>query len=72
MLFILALCQSFLTTSLFTTSLSLLKTTGTGTNLSTFNSSTFLFKFHIFFGKFFNLSISSLSTFDFQLVKSVF
>ena len=33
--FILALYTSFLTTSFFTTSLSLLKSTGTGTNLST-------------------------------------
>ena len=35
--FILALYTSFLTTSFFTTSLSLLKSTGTGTNLSTSN-----------------------------------
>ena len=38
---ILALCTSFLTRSIFTTSLSLLKSTGTGTNLSTSNLSTF-------------------------------
>ena len=37
---ILALYTSFLTTSFFTTSLSLLKSTGTGTNLSTSNLST--------------------------------
>ena len=39
--FILALYTSFLTTSLFTTPLSLLKSTGTGTILSTSNLSTF-------------------------------
>ena len=38
--FILALYTSFLTTSFFTTSLSLIKSTGTGTNLSTCNLST--------------------------------
>ena len=38
---ILALHASFLTTSFFTTSLSLLKSTGTGTNLSTSDLSTF-------------------------------
>ena len=38
---ILASYISFLTTSFFTTSLSLLKSTGTGTNLSTSNLSTF-------------------------------
>ena len=42
--FILALYISFLATSFFTTSLSLLKSTGTGTNLSTSNLSTLLFK----------------------------
>ena len=42
--FILALYTSFLTTSFFTTSLSLIKSTGTGTYLSTFNLSTLLFK----------------------------
>ena len=35
---------SFLTTSFFTTSLNLLKSTGTGTNLSISNLSTSLFK----------------------------
>ena len=38
--FILALYTSFLTTSFFTTSLSLIKSKGTGTNLSTCNLST--------------------------------
>ena len=42
--FILVLYTSFLTTSVFTTSLSLLKLTGTGANLSTSNLSTLLFK----------------------------
>ena len=40
---ILALYTSFLTTSFFTTSLSLLESTGTGTNLSTSILSTLLF-----------------------------
>ena len=42
--FILVLYTSFLATSVFTTSLSLLKLTGTGANLSTSNLSTLLFK----------------------------
>ena len=42
--FFLALCTSFLKTSFFTTLLSLLESTGTGTNLSTSNLSTLLFK----------------------------
>ena len=41
---ILALYTSSQTTRLFNTSLSLLKSTGTGTNLSTFYLSSFLFK----------------------------
>ena len=41
---ILALYTSFLMTLFFTTSLSLLKSTGTGTNLSTSNLSTFVFQ----------------------------
>ena len=49
-------------TSLFTPELSLLKSTGTGTNLSTFNLSTLLFKLLKLVGTFFNLSISNLST----------
>ena len=46
MLFTLAtnLSYSFLTTSFFATSLTLLKSTGTGTNLSISNSSTSVFK----------------------------
>ena len=70
--FILALYTSFLTTSVFTTSLSLLKSTGTGTNLSTSNLSTLLFKLIKPLGTFFNLSISNLSTLDFKLAKLTF
>ena len=51
--FILALYTSFLTTSFFTTWLSLLKSTRTGTNLSTSNLSTLLFKLLILVGIFF-------------------
>ena len=50
---ILALYTSFLTTSFFTTSLSLLKPTGTGTNLSTSYLSTLLFKLLKLVGTFF-------------------
>ena len=55
----------FLTTSYFATSLSLLKSTGAGTNLSTSNLSTLLSKLFKLVGTFFNLSISNLSTSDF-------
>ena len=55
-----------------TTSLSLLKSTGTDTNLSAFNIFTLLFKLSILFGKFFNLSISNLSTLDYKLSESTF
>ena len=68
--FILALYTSFLTTSFFTKSLSLLKVTGTDTYLSTANSSTLLFKLLKPPGTF--LSISSLSTPDIKSAKSVF
>ena len=46
--FILALYTSFLTTSFFTTSLSLLKSTGTGTNLSTSNLSALIYLLKLF------------------------
>ena len=59
-------------TLFFTTSLSLLKSTGTGTNLSTSNLSTLLFKLLKLVGTFFSLSISNLSTLDFKLAKSTF
>ena len=45
---------------------------GTGTNLSTSNLSTLLFKLFKLVGTFFNLSMSNLSTSDFKLAKSVF
>ena len=63
---------SFLRASFFTTSLSLLKTTGTVTNLSTSYLSTLLFKLFKLVGTFFNLSLSNLSTSDFKLAKSTF
>ena len=44
MLFILAFYTSFLTTSFFAASVSLLKSTGEGANLSTSNLSTLFFK----------------------------
>ena len=61
-----------MTTSFFTTSLSLLKSTGTGTNLSTSNLSTLLSKLLKLVGKFFSLSIPNLSKLDFKLAKSTF
>ena len=70
--FVLALCISFLKTSFFKTSLNLLKSTGTGSNVSTSNLSTLLFKLLKLVGKFFSLSISNLSTLDFRLAKSTF
>ena len=60
----------FLTTWFFTTSLRLLKSTGTGTNLSRSNLSNLLFKLFKLVGTFSNWSISNLSTSDFKLVKS--
>ena len=62
----------FLTTVIFTTSLSLLKSTGTSTNLSTSNLSNLLFKLFKLVGIFFNLSISNLSTLDFRFAESTF
>ena len=64
--------MSFLTTSFFTTSLSLIKSVGTGTNLSRSNLSTLLFKLFKLLDIFFNLSISSLPTLDFKFAKSTF
>ena len=52
----LALYTSFLITSFFTTSLSLLKSTGTGTNLSASNLSSLLLKWLKLVSTFFNLS----------------
>ena len=67
-----ALHTLFLTTSVFTKSLSLLKSTGTGTNLSTSSLSTLLSKFLELVATFFNLSISNLSISHFILGKSTF
>ena len=57
-------------TSFFTKSLSLLKSTGTCTNLSTSNSSTLLFKLLKLVETFSSLSISNLSTSDVKLARS--
>ena len=62
----------FFSNMFFTTSPSLLKSTGTGTNLSTSNLFTLLFKLLKLVGTFFNLSISNSSTLDFKLAKYVF
>ena len=70
--FILALYTPFLTTSFFTKSLSLLKSTRTDINLKTSNLSTLLLKLLKLVGKIFNLSKSTLSTWDFKLAKSTF
>ena len=67
--FILPLYACFFTTSVFTTSLGLLKSTVTGTNLSTSNLSTLLFKL---LKLVYSLSISNLSTLEFKLAKSTF
>ena len=53
-----------------TTSLNLVKSTGTGNYLSTSNLSTLLFKLIKLVGTFFSLSLSKLSTLDFKLPKS--
>ena len=62
----LALYTSFLTASFFTKSLSLFKSTRTGTSLSTSNLFTSFFELLKLIGPFFNLSISNLSTSDFK------
>ena len=54
---------------MFYTLLSLLKSTGTGVNLSISNLSTLLFTFVKSVGTFFNLSISNLSTLYFRQAK---
>ena len=59
----------FLTTSSFTTSLSLLKSTGVFSNLPISNLSTLLFKLSKPFDTFFNLSVSNSSISDFKLAK---
>ena len=57
---------------IFTAWLTLFKSTGTGTYLSTSNLSILLFKLFKLLGTFPNLSISNLSTSDFNLAKSTF
>ena len=52
---VLPVYTSFSTTSFFTKSLSLLKSTGVGTNLSSSKLSTLLFKLLTLVGTFFNL-----------------
>ena len=61
-----------LTTSFFTTSYSLIKSTGTDINLPTSNVSTLLFKSPKSVGTFFNLPISNLLTLGFKLAKATF
>ena len=56
----------------FTTSLSPLKSTGAVSNLPIPNSSALLFKVFKPLGTFFDLSMSSLSIFDFNLDNSAF
>ena len=63
---------SFVKKSFFIASLSLIKSTGTGTNLSTSSLSNLFFKLLKLVGIFFSLSISNLSTLDFTLAKSTF
>ena len=57
---------------IFTTLLSLLKSTGVLSNFPIFNLPTLLSKLPKLFGTFFNLSMSNLSISDFKLAKSVF
>ena len=70
-IFDLSIIYIFFKNIIFTTSYSLLKSTGTA-NLSTSNLSTLLFKLLKLVGTFFNLSISDLFTLDFKLAKSTF
>ena len=65
--FTLALNISSLTTSFLTTSLSLLKSTETDTNLSTSNLSTLLLKLLKLVDTFYNSSRFNLSTLDFKI-----
>ena len=57
--FVFALYSVFLTTSFLTALVSLLKSTGTGSNLSISNLATLFFKLLKLFDKLFNLSISN-------------
>ena len=71
-IFYLNIIYIFFKTSLLTKSPNLLKSTGTGNNLSTFSLSTLFFKLLKLVGTFFNWSISNLSKLDFELAKSTF
>ena len=66
-LFTNSLYPVFLATSLLTTLLSLLKSTGVVSNFSMSNLFTLLYKLFKPLGRFFNLSMSNLPTSDFQL-----
>ena len=68
----LSIIHIFSATSIFLPSLSLRKSTGTGTNFSTSNLAVLLFKLFKPVGKLFNLPISYLSTSKFKLGKSFF
>ena len=68
-IFYLRLYISFLTALFFTTSLSLIKSTGTGISSSASCSLTSFYELPVLIGAFFNLSISNLSTFDFKLAR---
>ena len=70
--YILALYTSFLETSVFATSLGVLKSIGTGTDLSLSNLCTLLFKLLILLSTLYNLSISNLSKSDLKWAKPVF
>ena len=70
--FFLALYSVLLTTSFLTALLNLLKSVGTGTNLSISNLSTLDFKLLKLLSTPFNLSISNLSTSVFKLPKCAF
>ena len=70
-IFDLSIIYIFFINIIFTTLLSLLKSTETGANLSTSNLFTLLFKLFKPVGTFSNLQISYLSTSYFKLAKSV-
>ena len=71
-IFDLTITYIFFNNIIFTTSLSLLKSTGTGTSLPAFNLSTIFFKLLKLVGTFFNFSIANLFTLDFYLAKLTF
>ena len=69
-IFDLSIIYLFFNNIIFTALLSLLKSTGTDTNLATSNLSTLFFKFLKLVGTFFNSSISNLAMSHFKLAKS--